>query len=209
MPFATPVDPEVLVLPTLPVVRQLSKVADARPWLADLPRLITEVRDEFGLQLAAPIAGGSCSWVAPARTAAGTDVIVKISWPHREMLAEPAALRHWDGRGAVRLLAHDPDRHALLLERCLPGRPLTDVPGTAVERTRVGCAVLRQLWQAPLPPAEPGFEDLANGNRRVGRPGRRTDGATPSRVRPGSGRRWCTATARVAPHCFAPCAPAQ
>jgi streptomycin 6-kinase len=152
------------------VVAQLAGVESARPWLARLPALIGEVREAFGLRLSAPLHAGSCSWVAPAELADGTPVILKIGWPHREMLGEPAALRHWDGRGAVRLLAHDPHRHALLLERCEAGTPLVTAAGTAEARLRAGCAVLRQLWEAPVAPAN-GIENLAEwvdaGDRQV------------------------------------------
>jgi streptomycin 6-kinase len=140
-----------LVPAGLPVVEQLGRVPSARRWLAELPQLIEQVREAFGLRFSAPLHGGSCSWVAPAQLADGTRVIVKIAWPHREMYGEPAALRLWDGRGAVRLLAHDARRHALILEPCVPGQELTDAAGTAEERLAVGCAVLRQLWDAPVP----------------------------------------------------------
>lgn len=43
---------------------------------------------------------GRAAGVAPATLPDGTAVIVKISWPHREMYGEAAALRLWDGRGA-------------------------------------------------------------------------------------------------------------
>ncbi|WP_305784523.1 aminoglycoside phosphotransferase family protein [Symbioplanes lichenis] len=165
----------------LPVVRELSRNPEARRWLADLPRLIDEVRDGFGLVLGAPLHGGSCSWVAPATLADGTGVIVKISWPHREMYAEPAALRLWDGHGAVRLLRHDRSRHALVLERCLPGEQLAArvldpvprgaarspapvppgaarasspaSPGSPERALRIAAAVLRRLWSAGVPEA--------------------------------------------------------
>jgi streptomycin 6-kinase len=151
-----------LVPANLPVVTGLGRQAHARPWLAALPALIDSVRAEFDLTLFPPLAAGSCSWVAPASMPDGTEVIVKIGWPHREMLAEPAALRLWDGHGAVRLLAHDPKRHALLLDRCVPGEPLASSKQPAEERLRIGCAVLRQLWVAPAAGIEePGFEKLS------------------------------------------------
>jgi streptomycin 6-kinase len=50
----------------LPVVTQLAGIASAQPWLAELPALIAQVRDEFGIRLAPPLHGGSCSRVAPA-----------------------------------------------------------------------------------------------------------------------------------------------
>jgi streptomycin 6-kinase len=86
---------------------------------------------------------------------------VKIGWPHREMYGEPVALRLWGGRGAVRLLAHDPQRHALLLERCEPGDQLATSAGPAEDRLRAGCAVLRRLWEIPPPSATGAIEDLA------------------------------------------------
>jgi streptomycin 6-kinase len=141
-----------LVPATLPVT-QLARTESGRLWLAGLPSLIAQVREAFGLRLSAPLHGGSCSWVAPAELPDGTRVIVKIGWPHREMYGEPIALRLWNGRGAARLLAHDPQRHALLLERCEPGHQLATSAGSAEDRLRAGCTVLRQLWDAPLPPA--------------------------------------------------------
>ncbi|MBV1851299.1 aminoglycoside phosphotransferase family protein [Catellatospora tritici] len=147
-----------LVPSDLPVVTQLSRIADARGWLAELPELITRVRERFQLTLAPPLHGGSCSWVAPATLPDGTGVIVKIAWPHPEMFGEPAALRLWQGDGAVRLLAHDPQCHALLLERCEPGLPLGDSTAPAAARLRVGARVLRRLWQA-APTGE--FDSLA------------------------------------------------
>ena len=147
-------------------------MAEARPWLAALPTLIEQVRDAFGLRLSAPLYGGSCSWVAPAELPDGTRAIVKIGWPHREMYGEPAALRLWAGHGAVRLLAHDPARHALLLERCEPGEELARSAAPAEDRLRIGCAVLRRLWSAPLPEdvAPPGAA-VRPFDGGVGRPG--------------------------------------
>src|SRR4051794_18673468 len=100
-----------LVPSTLPIVGQLGRHPEGQRWLAELPSLIEQVRENFALRLSAPLHAGSCSWVAPAELPDGTRVIIKIGWPHREMRAEPNALRAWRGRGAVRLLRHDPHRH--------------------------------------------------------------------------------------------------
>jgi streptomycin 6-kinase len=138
-----------LVPADLPVLTNLAALPDAQAWLSSLPALVAAVRDEFDLELSAPLHGGSCSWVAPATLPDGTAVIVKIGWPHREMYSEPAALRQWAGRGAVRLIRHDPARHAMLLSRCVPGLELGRSPAPATERLRQGCAVLSRLWTAP------------------------------------------------------------
>jgi spore maturation protein CgeB len=47
--------------------------------------------------------------------------VLKLIYPHRESEHEADALELWDGDGAVRLLARDDARSAMLLERCEPG----------------------------------------------------------------------------------------
>ena len=67
------------------------------------------------------------------------------------------ALALWDGDGAVRLLAHEPARSALLIERCRPGTPLADL--------RAGCRPGRRLRAASRvcgEPAGPPFTTLAD-----------------------------------------------
>ena len=65
-----------------------------------------------------------------------------------EGMHEAEALRFWDGNGAVRLLAHDPTRKALMLERCRPGTPL----GTRYdeEALATAAALMQRLWR-PAP----------------------------------------------------------
>ncbi|WP_412747163.1 aminoglycoside phosphotransferase family protein [Krasilnikovia sp. MM14-A1004] len=152
-----------MVPDTLPVLTTLGRIPAAQPWLAALPTLITQVREHFRVRVGPPWHAGSCSWVAPAELPDGTPAVVKIGWPHREMYGEPVALRHWAGRDAVRLLAHDPDRHALLLQRCVPGTALGALPAPAAQRLRIGAAVLRGLWSVPVPTAtDPALEPLAD-----------------------------------------------
>lgn len=74
------------------------------------------------------------------------DRVLKIQWPHHESEHEAAALELWNGDGAVRLLAHDPSRHALLLERCRPGTYLHAVG--AKKALRVLVDLLPRLWKA-------------------------------------------------------------
>ncbi|WP_240662536.1 aminoglycoside phosphotransferase family protein [Streptomyces sp. WAC 06738] len=154
--------PPALFPPGLPVLSEMRVHASGRAWLAELPDLVEKLRARWSLRLGAPFTGGSCSWVAPARLPDGTDAVFKVTWPHREAAGEAEGLRIWDGRGAVRLLAHDPGHYALLLERCKPGTEL----GTAGElgaehRLRLGAEVLRELWSAPVP-QDCGLERVAD-----------------------------------------------
>ncbi|GAA0458870.1 aminoglycoside phosphotransferase family protein [Streptomyces olivaceiscleroticus] len=147
------------------VAETMARHTSGRAWLARLPRLVGEAADHWGLRLSAPFDGGTCSWVAPVRRPDGGRAVLKVTWPHREAAGEAAALRAWDGHGAVRLLDHDPTRHALLLERCIPGTPLRDAipeadrhgtpPGTALapeDGLDRAAEVLDALWRAPRPP---------------------------------------------------------
>jgi streptomycin 6-kinase len=95
--------------------------------------------------------GGVCSWIAPVRLADGNEAILKVGIPHDEARHEAAALRVWDGRGAVRLLRASEDGFNLLLERCIPGTNLETVPEE--EGDAIAAGVLERLWDASAPGA--------------------------------------------------------
>ncbi|MEE1941904.1 aminoglycoside phosphotransferase family protein [Streptomyces sp. TRM 70361] len=151
-----------LVPPALPVVRTVRGYPGGRVWLDRLPGLIGELTVRWELEPGEPFTGGSCSWVAPVRRVDGSAAVLKIGWPHREAAGEGEALRLWDGRGAVRLYEHDPERYALLLERCEPGTELRDAGELpAEERLVLGARALRGLWEAPVPSGT-GLERVAD-----------------------------------------------
>ncbi|MTE21610.1 phosphotransferase [Streptomyces sp. TRM43335] len=151
-----------LVPPTLPVVRTVSGYPGGSAWLGRLPELVRELAERWEVTPGEPFAKGSCSWVAPVRRADGSEAVLKVSWPHREAAGEGEALRLWDGRGAVRVYAHDAERYALLLERCVPGTELGDAGGApAEERLLVGARLLRELWSVPVP-SDTGLERMAD-----------------------------------------------
>jgi len=84
--------------------------------------------------------------VARATRADGTPAALKLTPPAGELRFEAAALRHFGGTGAVRLLAADVPAGALLLERAAPGQPLTTVQGRDDEEaTRIAADVGRRL----------------------------------------------------------------
>jgi streptomycin 6-kinase len=113
--------------------------------------LVEECREQWSLELEEPYPYAFASLAVPAG-----DVVLKVQFPGRESEHEAEALRVWDGDGAVRLLAHDPERHALLLERCRPGTSLAGAP--AEEALDVFVGLLPRLWKsAGLP-----FRSLAD-----------------------------------------------
>ncbi len=94
----------------------------------------------------------------PGRTATGTEIVLKVGVPCRELLTEAAALGLYDGRGAVRLLDHDAPRGMLLLARVTPGEMLYELQCDPAA-TRTAATLMRQLWRTP--PAEHAFPSLA------------------------------------------------
>jgi len=97
-----------------------------------------------------------CCCVLAATTPDGAPVVLKIQWPHRESEHEAEALRRWDGDGAVRLLDHDVDRHALLLEQARPGHRLSGSPPDVAVGVIIGL-----VQRLAVPVAEP-FTALAD-----------------------------------------------
>jgi streptomycin 6-kinase len=124
--------------------------AGLRDWIASLPELVTGLADQWSLRVGEPFEpGGQCSWVAPAVGPYGADLVLKIGFrfPSGEERDEAAALRAWDGQGAIRLHAAvgRETGYALLVERCRPGAPLgQSLPEP--EQDEVVAGLLRRLW---------------------------------------------------------------
>jgi streptomycin 6-kinase len=128
-------------------------------WLDRLPGRIADLEQRWSITVDRAFSpGGATSHAAPATLGDGAAGVLKLTIPHREAVREAAALRLYDGRSAVRLLAEDPDHNAVLLERCMPGTPPLEDAGAA--RLAIGVELLRRLWR-PVP-AGHAFEPLAD-----------------------------------------------
>ncbi|MFC4336933.1 aminoglycoside phosphotransferase family protein [Salininema proteolyticum] len=139
-----------LIPSDLPVIANLRRNTSAHAWLARLPNLISHAAHRFNLHFLEPFHKGSCSWVGRARRSDGTTVVVKIGWPHPEMLTEPEALRLWSGGPAVEVIDEDWPNNILVLEDVRPGNSLAD-HDDPVEALRAGLKVLGGLWAAEVP----------------------------------------------------------
>jgi streptomycin 6-kinase len=107
-----------------------------------------------------PTPGNPGNFVAPALLPGGTRCVLKVSRDTDETRGGIAALAAWQGRGAVRLFASDPDAGAVLLERAEPGTMLASVAVSDDDAaTRAAAEVLRILW-APSGPAVVGMRPL-------------------------------------------------
>jgi streptomycin 6-kinase len=124
--------------------------AEGAEWLARLPRLVAECAERWSLEVGPMLPGANVAYVAPATLADGGTAVLKVNFPDVESEREADALEHWNGEGAVRLLRHDPERRALLVERCEPGDELWTVSDEE-EANRTAARVLLRLWARPAP----------------------------------------------------------
>ncbi|HUQ33761.1 MAG TPA: aminoglycoside phosphotransferase family protein [Pyrinomonadaceae bacterium] len=127
-------------------------------WLTALPTLLGVWRARWRLQLDEPFENLSYNLVIPGITLDGLSVVLKMGVPCRELLTEAAALRSFQGEGAVRLLDDDAERGALLLERITPGSPLYELQEGA-DAVRTAARLMRELWRTP--PAEHSLPTIA------------------------------------------------
>lgn len=108
-----------------------------RDWLEELPELVRNCAEKWDLDLEEP-ADTPHSLVIPAGEA-----VLKLNAPsHFEADREADALEAWQGKAAVRLVARDDERRALLIERCRPGMRLRD---SGVDETQVVAGLLPRL----------------------------------------------------------------
>jgi streptomycin 6-kinase len=137
-------------------------------WLERLPELVAEVRATWRLKPAGtfPLSYG---YVEPVVRADGSPAVLKLTLPSDpEAAREAAALAAFAGEGAARLLAHDPDWGALLLERLVAGTQLAALEDDDAA-TLAAADVMRRLHRPP--PDGHAFP-------RVGEWGAALDGAT-------------------------------
>ncbi|HEU4415542.1 MAG TPA: aminoglycoside phosphotransferase family protein [Candidatus Angelobacter sp.] len=132
------------MLPIPSALRWLENSLDGREWLNVLPARIKACADKWTLKLEVPYQQSFVSIVFPATRADGSPAVLKLQYPHPESEHEHEALRLWNGHGAVRLFDYDPERHALLMERCEPGDHLSGVG--AEEGLDVFAGLLPRLW---------------------------------------------------------------
>jgi streptomycin 6-kinase len=118
-------------------------------WLRDLPGIFAELERRWGVKFGSTLAGGTAACVADVTTADGGTAVVKVAMPatidgeatfDRSVLSFQLA----DGRGCARMLAHDRELSALLIERL--GRNLDALALPVTRQLEIICATVRQMW---------------------------------------------------------------
>ncbi|MFJ4780439.1 aminoglycoside phosphotransferase family protein [Streptomyces sp. NPDC088762] len=144
---------------------EMPESAQDADWLRQLPKLAEAALARRGVQaqrVQAP--GGRSSLVVLVRYADGTPAALKLAPPQARPDRELAALAHWGGFGAVRVLdtRHHEDDGALLLERLHPEVSLRSLPEAKALLEASG--TLRRLWVEP--PAGHDWETVAERTER-------------------------------------------
>lgn len=118
-------------------------------WARELPALAVRQLDLWGLTVTGESMHGAVALVVPVRRRDGAPAVLKLQPRDAETEGEPVALRAWDGDGAVRLLEHDADTGAMLLEPLDATRRLDEAP--LDEALEVIGALLARLCAHPAP----------------------------------------------------------
>ncbi|AQT74686.1 MULTISPECIES: aminoglycoside phosphotransferase family protein [Streptomyces] len=144
---------------------EMPETAQDADWLGQLPELTEAALARRGVRarrVQAP--GGRSSLVVLVAYADGTPAVLKLAPPHARPDRELAALAHWGGFGAVRVLdtRHHEEDGALLLERLHAEVSLRSLPEAKALLEASG--TLRRLWVAP--PAGHGWETAAERTAR-------------------------------------------
>ncbi|MGW7089502.1 aminoglycoside phosphotransferase family protein [Streptomyces sp. NPDC054871] len=136
---------------------------DGDDWLAKLPEAAEQAVSLRELTVErVHVPGGRSGLVILVRLADGTPAVLKLVPPRSRPESERAALAHWNGLGAVRLLDPSATDGALLLERLHRDVSVRSLPEAKALLEAAG--TLRRLWVEP--PTDHRFETVAE---RTGR----------------------------------------
>ena len=148
-------------------------------WLKRLPELLTACAQRWELTVKEPLsetyAVMSYNYITPATRGDGSDVIIKIASSKKGFSTECESLQFYGGKGAVKLLDSDEELDTLLLERLIPGVPLSENSDDE-ENTRIAARVMRRLWQKA--PQKHGFRSVEDEVTKLSDVRIRFDGST-------------------------------
>ncbi len=114
-------------------------------WIDGLGEQVASLERDWDIHASDSLAGGSESLVLDVMRADGTPAILKLGLPGTSDLTHEANVYHIaDGRGYAKLLAHDAERNALLLERL--GRAVGDLGLPVRTQLELICATLPHAW---------------------------------------------------------------
>jgi streptomycin 6-kinase len=131
-----------------------------RRWIAGLPAMAVASMDRWELVGDGQVASGAVALIIPVARRDGSKAVLKLQPVDDETGGEPAALRAWAGRGAVRLLEHDSSSGAMLLEKLDASRDLNTMEDD-LAAAQIIAELLVQLNSVPAPAGLRHLRDVA------------------------------------------------
>lgn len=113
--------------------------------------------DRFEIHVLRPLAQETGAQVFLA-IRAGEVLVLKIGINEREIIREVRALMAFSGRGAISIVNYDETLRALLLQRAVPGHPLSSIPDDA-RATELFCSVFQRLHPVPVTGTHESIQD--------------------------------------------------
>jgi len=129
---------------------RLSFGLNGQRWLERLPALLDEATQRWHLELGDPFPL-SYNFVCAVTQKEGSQAVLKIGVPNRELTSEINSLRLYNGQAACRILEADAEKGMLLLERLQPGSMLATLKDDD-QATEIAAEVMKKIHRtAPQP----------------------------------------------------------
>ena len=151
---------EIVVPAELAALHEKYSGEAGRVWIAGLPAMAAAYLDRWELVGDGQVASGAVALIIPVARRDGSQAVLKLQPVDDETEGEPAALRTWAGRGAVRLLEHDSGSGAMLLEKLDASRDL-DTMEDDLAAAQIIAELLVQLNSVPAPAGMRHLSDVA------------------------------------------------
>lgn len=117
-------------------------------WLKNLPEIVNQAKETYGLSKLAPVNNLSYHYVLSG-SQGHLPIILKLGFDSQVLHQEALALNAFTGLGAIKVLAQA--EGLLLLERAVPGTPLTSYfPSKDNATLPIFCKVMKRLHTAPI-----------------------------------------------------------
>ena len=115
-------------------------------WIARLDQQVNDLKHQWHIETGKVLEGGSASLVLQATQRDGQPAILKISLPDTatDLLHQAKVLQLANGQGYAKLLAHDQNVNAILVEKL--GRSLAEQNLPVVDQIKIICATLKTAW---------------------------------------------------------------
>lgn len=130
-------------------------------WLTNLPEIVAEIAEKWSLEIGQVFTNLSFNFVAQCVDETGEKYVLKVGVPEKDspIMFENRALKSFGGKGAVKVVKFDKARCAMLLERAIEGKTLSEVCGEDYPRAvEIAVKLMERLPRNP--PDKSKFIDL-------------------------------------------------